>query len=76
MIVAEILVLAIDTDLVGTIRTDAVFPIFGRRMRVFLPSRTHYAIGKETGETNPIERFNKTLRQRLGLSGTSGTFFF
>ena len=29
-----------------------------------LPSKRHRAVGKETGETAHIERFNNTLRQR------------
>lgn len=31
-----------------------------------LPAAQHSAVGKETGETAHIERFNNTLRQRLG----------
>ena len=30
-----------------------------------LPSKRHRAVGKETGKTNHIERFNCTLRQRV-----------
>ena len=30
-----------------------------------LPQKRHRAVGKETGLTNHIERFNKTLRQRI-----------
>jgi len=29
-----------------------------------LPSKRHHAVGKESGQTNHIERFNNTLRQR------------
>jgi IS1 family transposase len=29
-----------------------------------LPSKRHRAVGKESGQTNHIERFNTTLRQR------------
>ncbi len=29
-----------------------------------LPSKRHRAVDKESGETNHIERFNNTLRQR------------
>jgi insertion element IS1 protein InsB len=29
------------------------------------PSKRHKAVGKETGKTNHIERFNNTLRQRI-----------
>ena len=31
-----------------------------------LPSQRHRAVGKETGKTSYIERFNNTLRQRVG----------
>lgn len=31
-----------------------------------LPSKRHRAVGKETGNTSYIERFNNTLRQRVG----------
>jgi insertion element IS1 protein InsB len=30
-----------------------------------LPEEQHFAVGKETGETAHVERWNKTLRQRL-----------
>ncbi len=30
-----------------------------------LPSKRHGAVGKETGKTSDIERFNNTLRQRV-----------
>lgn len=29
-----------------------------------LPTKRHRAVGKDSGETNHIERFNNTLRQR------------
>ena len=29
------------------------------------PAETHHAVGKDTGETAHIERWNNTLRQRL-----------
>lgn len=31
-----------------------------------LPSKRHRAVGKDSGKTNHIERFNNTLRQRVG----------
>jgi insertion element IS1 protein InsB len=31
-----------------------------------LPSKRHKAVGKESGKTSYIERFNNTLRQRVG----------
>jgi IS1 family transposase len=34
-----------------------------------LPSKRHRAVGKESGETNHIERFNNTLRQRVSRLG-------
>ena len=30
-----------------------------------LPSKRHQAVGKETGKTSLVERFNNTLRQRV-----------
>ena len=42
------------------------FSDFWSAYECVLPARTHHAVGKETGETNHIERFNNTLRQRLG----------
>lgn len=33
--------------------------------KTVLPSRRHHAVGKETGLTSYIERFNNTLRQRV-----------
>ena len=38
---------------------------FWRAYAAVLPSKRHRAVGKETGLTNRIERFNCTLRQRL-----------
>ncbi|MBX0328228.1 hypothetical protein K2Z83_11125 [Oscillochloris sp. ZM17-4] len=32
---------------------------------MILPDDQHEAVGKETGETAHIERFNNTIRQRL-----------
>lgn len=31
-----------------------------------IPSQRHRAVGKETGRTSYIERFNNTVRQRVG----------
>ena len=31
-----------------------------------IPSNRHRAVGKETGQTSYIERFNNTVRQRVG----------
>lgn len=31
-----------------------------------IPSQRHRAVGKETGQTSYIERFNNTVRQRVG----------
>lgn len=33
--------------------------------RAVLPRKRHRAVGKETGKTSYIERFNNTLRQRV-----------
>jgi insertion element IS1 protein InsB len=37
---------------------------FWAAYQVVLPSKRHHPVGKETGETAHIERFNNTLRQR------------
>ena len=37
---------------------------FWRAYAAILPSKRHRAVGKETGKTAHIERFNNTLRQR------------
>lgn len=41
-----------------------VYTDFWEAYAAILPSKRHRAVGKETGETNHIERFNNTLRQR------------
>jgi insertion element IS1 protein InsB len=38
---------------------------FWSAYRTVLPSKRHQAVGKETGKTSYIERFNNTLRQRV-----------
>lgn len=37
---------------------------FWEAYTAILPSKRHRAMGKESGQTNHIERFNNTLRQR------------
>jgi len=39
--------------------------IFGKLIKVCFQKNRHHAVGKETGQTNHIERFNCTLRQRI-----------
>ena len=38
---------------------------FWEAYKEILPAKRHHAVGKETGQTNHIERFNCTLRQRV-----------
>ena len=38
---------------------------FWESYETVLPSKRHRAVGKESGQTNHIERFNCTLRQRV-----------
>ena len=33
-----------------------------------LPAATHQKMGKESGQTNHVERLNNTLRQRISLA--------
>jgi len=37
---------------------------FWEAYQTVLPSKCHRAVGKESGQTNHIERYNNTLRQR------------
>src|SRR5258707_797154 len=37
-----------------------------RAYQAIIPEEQHTAVGKETGETAHVERWNNTLRQRLG----------
>jgi IS1 family transposase len=32
---------------------------------IVFPQKRHRAVGKDTGQTNDIERFNNTMRQRI-----------
>lgn len=53
-------------SLPGVYRQCAVcYTDFWTAYSVVLPSKRHRAVGKETGKTNCIERFNCTLRQRV-----------
>jgi IS1 family transposase/transposase-like protein len=38
---------------------------FWESYKTIFPSKRYYAVGKETGKTNCIERFNCTMRQRV-----------
>ena len=41
-------------------------PDFWDAYQKVVPEEQHQAVGKESGQTNPIERWNNTLRQRVG----------
>ncbi len=41
------------------------FTDFWDAYQAVIPAEQHEAVGKETGLTNHVERFNNTLRQRL-----------
>lgn len=46
-------------------RQGVVYSDFWRAYQAVIPDEQHQAVGKETGLTNHVERFNNTLRQRL-----------
>ncbi len=46
------------------IKNPTVIAIFGGLKKVF-PKETHRSVGKDSGQTNPVERWNNTLRQWL-----------
>ena len=41
-----------------------------------LPTKRHHAVGKETGQTYKIERFNATLRQRVSRFSVHDNFLY
>lgn len=43
-----------------------IFTDFWSAYREVVPDKQHRACGKQQGETNHVERFNLTLRQRIG----------
>jgi insertion element IS1 protein InsB len=53
-------------SLPGVYRQCAVaYTDFWRTYALVLPDKRHQAVGKETGKTSYIERFNCTMRQRV-----------
>ena len=42
------------------------FSDFWKTSAAVLPEKTHRSVGKETGQTAHMERWNNTLRQRIG----------
>ena len=46
-------------------RSGHCFTDFWRAYQAVIPEAQHSAVGKETGETAHVERWNNTLRQRL-----------
>jgi len=42
---------------------------FWSAYRDVFPEKRHRAVGKETGKTSDIERFNNTMRQRISRQG-------
>lgn len=54
-------------SLPGVYRQCAVcYTDFWAAYALVIPSKRHRAVGKESGHTSYIERFNCTLRQRVG----------
>jgi insertion element IS1 protein InsB len=47
-------------------RAGHCFTDFWEAYQAVIPEEQHSAVGKETGETAHVERWNNTLRQRLG----------
>jgi len=47
-------------------RAGHCYTDFWRAYLAVIPEEQHSAVGKETGETAHVERWNNTLRQRLG----------
>jgi insertion element IS1 protein InsB len=47
-------------------RAATCYTDFWEAYRAVIPADQHHAVGKRTGETAHVERWNNTLRQRLG----------
>lgn len=47
-------------------RQSTCYSDFWKAYGAIIPDDQHIAVGKETGETAHVERWNNTLRQRLG----------
>jgi IS1 family transposase len=47
-------------------RERTCYTDFWKAYQAVIPDDQHIAVGKETGETAHVERWNNTLRQRLG----------
>jgi IS1 family transposase len=47
-------------------RDSTCYSDFWKAYQAVIPDDQHIAVGKETGETAHVERWNNTLRQRLG----------
>ena len=62
-------------------RTAQTYSDFWEAYRNVFPEETHRSVGKEAGQTNHVERWNNTLRQRLArlvrrtLSFSKSDFF-
>lgn len=50
----------------GDYQTGYCYTDFWRAYQAVIPEEQHSAVGKETGETAHVERWNNTLRQRVG----------
>jgi len=47
-------------------RSGVLYSDFWAAYQQVLPTEQHQAVGKSSGQTNHIERWNNTLRQRVG----------
>ena len=50
------------------------FSDFWKTSAAVLPEKTHRSVGKETGQTAHMERWNNTLRQRVGRASSARPF--
>jgi IS1 family transposase len=51
------------------------YTYFWSAYKQVLPSQRHCAVGKDSGQTSYIERFNNTLRQRVSRLVRKTLFF-
>ena len=53
------------SDVLNLSANHTCYTDFWKAYALVIPDDQHQAVGKETGETAHIERFNNTIRQRL-----------
>jgi IS1 family transposase len=49
--------------------------VLSREAQKVIPRKRHRAVGKESGQTNPVEQLDNTFRQRISRLDRETIFF-